>query len=50
MSMIPLFYCDKAHLFSDETCFLFEIYPLVEEDHSKMLVFIEALSKMFFPR
>jgi len=46
--MIPLLYYDEAHRFSDETCFIFEIYPLVELDNSKMLVFIGALPKIFF--
>jgi len=33
--------------YSDETCFIFEIYLLV--DHSKMLVFVRHYKKLFQP-
>jgi len=47
MSMIEsIVYYGAACHYSDETCFTFEIYLLV--DHSKMLVFIKELQKVVF--
>jgi len=49
MGMIySIVYYEAACCYSDETCFIFEIYLLV--DHSKILVFIKALQKVFFRR
>jgi len=35
----------RSSSLSDETCFIFEIYLIV--DHSKMLVYIKVLQKNF---
>jgi len=43
--MILNIYDDAARRYSDETCFIFEMYLLV--DHSKMLVFIKVFQKVF---
>jgi len=39
MSMILLFYCDAGRRYPDATCFIFEIFLLVE---SEMLLCIKA--------